>query len=269
MAGANVDAVRMALLGRRRQWIKHHGRANAALLLLARDIQAAFGVPPQAVMTTPILPGIDGVKRMSKSEGNYVGVTEPPEEMFGKLMRVPDDLMPTYYDLLLDTPFDPARPAVESKRQLAREVVARYHSPEVAASAEAHFDRLHVEHGIPDEIDEERLPDQDPVHLPALLADSFGVSRSEVLGKTNFDVFSSDQAAQLSVSDQQALASVGTGIVTQSIGFRFLLSSIFLVKPMVCPYQVCGSFAEAWSFVSGQGRKRDVIIPPVPNVWQV
>src|SRR5438270_8493745 len=66
-------------------------------LLLARDIQSAFGVPGQAVITMPILPGIDGVKRMSKSEGNYVGVTEAPGEMFGKLMRVPDDAMPTYY----------------------------------------------------------------------------------------------------------------------------------------------------------------------------
>jgi hypothetical protein len=62
---------------------------------------------------------------------------------------------------------------------------------------------------------------------------------------------------------------IGTGIVTQSIGFRFLLSSIFLVKPMVCPYQVCGSFAEAWRFVSGEGRKRNLVIPAVPNVWQV
>ena len=71
-------------------------------LLLARDIQQAYGVPPQSVLTTPILPGIDGVQRMSKSLGNYVGVTDPPEEIFGKLMRVPDSAMPVYYDLLLD-----------------------------------------------------------------------------------------------------------------------------------------------------------------------
>jgi tyrosyl-tRNA synthetase len=148
-------------------------------LLLARDIQGAFAVSPQAVLTMPILPGIDGVKRMSKSEGNYVGVTEPPEEMFGKLMRIPDDVMPTYYELLLDVPFDPRRPAVESKRALARALVERYHSAEAASAAEAHFDRLHVERSAPDEIEEAPLPDQDPVHLPALLSHAFGVSRSE------------------------------------------------------------------------------------------
>jgi tyrosyl-tRNA synthetase len=148
-------------------------------LLLARDIQSDFGVPGQAVMTMPILPGIDGVKRMSKSEGNYVGVKDAPEEMFGKLMRIPDDAMPTYYELLLDVALDPDRPAVESKRRLAREIVTRYHSSQAAADAEAHFDRLHVDRAAPDAVDEAPLPDQDPVHLPALLAEGFGISRSE------------------------------------------------------------------------------------------
>ena len=67
----------------------------------------------------PILPGTDGEQQMSKSLGNYVGVTEPPEEVFGKLMRVPDAAMPVYYELLLDEPLDPSRPAVESKRRMA------------------------------------------------------------------------------------------------------------------------------------------------------
>src|SRR5690242_15198077 len=88
-------------------------------LLLARDIQTAYGVPEQVAVTMPILPGIDGVKRMSKSEGNYVGVTEPPDEQFGKLMRIPDDVMRVYYELLLGGGFDRDRPAVESKRALA------------------------------------------------------------------------------------------------------------------------------------------------------
>src|SRR3954467_2727043 len=79
-------------------------------LLLARDVQQAYGVEPQSVLTLPILPGTDGVQRMSKSAGNYVGVTEPPEEVFGKLMRVPDDAMPVYYELLLEEDFDPSRP---------------------------------------------------------------------------------------------------------------------------------------------------------------
>src|SRR5439155_13919062 len=94
-------------------------------LLLARDIQQAYAVAPQVAVTLPILPGTDGVKRMSKADGNYIGVTEAPAEIFGKAMSVPDDVMPVYYELLLDEPFDPAAPAVESKRGLARALTAR------------------------------------------------------------------------------------------------------------------------------------------------
>jgi tyrosyl-tRNA synthetase len=148
-------------------------------LLLGRDIQAAYGVKPQSILTMPILPGIDGVQRMSKSLGNYVGVADPPDEVFGKLMRVPDEAMGTYYKLLLDRPLDPDRPAVESKRALAREICARYNGAEAAREAEAHFDRLHVERGLPDEVDEAPLPDGDPVHLPALIRDHFGLSGAE------------------------------------------------------------------------------------------
>jgi tyrosyl-tRNA synthetase len=148
-------------------------------LLLGRDIQGAYGVPPQVVVTMPILPGIDGVKRMSKSEGNYVGVAEPPEEQFGKLMRVPDEVMPVYYELLLDRAFDPGLPAVASKRALAREIVERYHGPGAGDVAEAAFDRLHVERALPEEIDEAPLPEGDPVHVPALVREHFGLSTSE------------------------------------------------------------------------------------------
>jgi tyrosyl-tRNA synthetase len=148
-------------------------------LLLGRDIQETYGVPPQVAITMPILPGIDGVRRMSKSEGNYVGVTEPPDEQFGKLMRVPDAVMPAYYELLLDTPFDPERPPVESKRALARAIVERYHGPDSAAEAEQHFDRLHVQRALPDEIEEAELPEGDPIHVPALVRDNFDVSTSQ------------------------------------------------------------------------------------------
>jgi tyrosyl-tRNA synthetase len=148
-------------------------------LLLARDIQERYAVPAQVAITMPILPGIDGVKRMSKSEGNYVGVAEPPEEQFGKLMRVPDEVMPVYYELLLGGGFDASRPAVESKRALAAAIVARFHGEDAAREAEAHFNRLHVEHAPPDEIEEADLPESDPVHLPALLRDHFGMSSSE------------------------------------------------------------------------------------------
>lgn len=148
-------------------------------LLLARDIQQAYGVAPQVAMTLPILPGIDGERKMSKSYGNYVGVAEPPEEIFGKVMRVPDAAMPVYYQLLMDEPFDPGRPAVESKRHLARSLASRYHGDDAGQAAEAHFDRLHVQRSAPDEIEDAPLPAEDPVHLPGLLADAFGISRSE------------------------------------------------------------------------------------------
>ena len=148
-------------------------------LLLGRDIQTAYGKKPQSILTMPILPGIDGVQRMSKSLGNYVGITDPPEEIFGKLMRVPDETMGVYYDLLLGRPLDPDQPAVQSKRSLAREITGRYHGEDAAREAEAHFDRLHVERGLPDEVEEALLPEDDPVHLPALIRDHFGVSGAE------------------------------------------------------------------------------------------
>jgi len=148
-------------------------------LLLGRDVQTAYGVREQSIITMPILPGIDGVQRMAKSLGNYVGITDPPEEIFGKLMRVPDEAMPVYYELLLDRKPDPSVPAVESKRALAREICARYHGKEAAAAAETHFDRLHVERGVPDDVEEALLPEGDPVHLPALIRDHFGVSGAE------------------------------------------------------------------------------------------
>src|ERR671916_491883 len=127
-------------------------------LLLGREVQAAYGVPPQAIVTMPILPGTDGVRRMSKSLANYVGVIEAPEEIFGKLMRVPDAAMPLYYQLLLGAPPDPRSEPVVQKRRLARDLTARFHDPEAAAEAEARFDRVHVERQAPSDVEETRLP---------------------------------------------------------------------------------------------------------------
>jgi tyrosyl-tRNA synthetase len=149
-------------------------------LLLGRQIQQAYGVAPQSILTMPILPGTDGVQRMSKSLGNYVGVTEPADEVFGKLMSVPDAAMPTYYDLLLDGDFDPGRPPVESKRAMARSIAARLHGDRAGADAEAHFDRLHVQRDLPDEIPDHAITvNGGAVHLPAVLRDAFGISGSE------------------------------------------------------------------------------------------
>src|SRR5215204_418375 len=156
-------------------------------LLFARDIQRAYDVPEQSIMTMPILPGIDGVRRMSKSLGNYVGVTDPPEEMFGRLMRVPDTAMPEYYRLLLGEEPSGDVPPIEAKRALARRIVERFHGPQAGPVAEQHFDRLFVERAAPDDVQEADLtPYMDSgdgngemVHLPRLMADLFEMSRSE------------------------------------------------------------------------------------------
>jgi len=149
-------------------------------LLLAREIQRAYGVEPQSVLTMPILPGIDGVQKMSKTLGNYVGVDEPAEEMYGKLMRVPDDAMPVYYELLLDEPMDESLPPRDAKRAMARALTARYHGDEAAAAAEERFDTLHVRRELPEEIEDFAFSaDNGEVHIPALLAEAFGLSRSE------------------------------------------------------------------------------------------
>jgi tyrosyl-tRNA synthetase len=154
-------------------------------LLFARDIQRAYDVPEQSIMTLPILPGIDGVRRMSKSLGNYVGVTDPPEEMFGKLMRVPDEAMATYYELLLGEDVPDGDP-MGAKRALARRLVERFHGPDQSAEAEARFDTVHVAHEIPADVPELSLAEADgvgqnggEVHLPALIAGAFDVSTSE------------------------------------------------------------------------------------------
>lgn len=148
-------------------------------LLYGRDIQSAYGVKPQSIMTMPILPGIDGVQRMSKSLGNCIGVTDPAEEMFGKVMSVPDANMPEYFRLLIGEEPPSDLPPNKSKRLLARRIVSRFHDENAASEAEEHFDRLFVRHEMPEEIEVYETPLDGEVHLPALIADAFGISRSE------------------------------------------------------------------------------------------
>jgi tyrosyl-tRNA synthetase len=149
-------------------------------LLLARDVQRAFGQPEQAVLTLPILPGLDGADKMSKSVRNHVGVTEPPEEMFGKTMSLPDEAMGSWFELLgIERPPAQAAP-MEAKRALARAIVERFWGEEAARRAEEHFDRTVVRHEAPEQIDDLAVArDDGEVHLPALIASGFGHSRSE------------------------------------------------------------------------------------------
>jgi tyrosyl-tRNA synthetase len=148
-------------------------------LLFARDIQSAYDCPRQTVMTMPILPGIDGVRRMSKSLGNYIGVTDPPEEMFGKVMRVPDANIQEYQALLLGGEVSPDEPPNVAKRRLAAALVDRFHGEGTGAVAEAAFNRVFVDHEAPEEVEAYTMDREAEIHLPAALADAFGVSRSE------------------------------------------------------------------------------------------
>ena len=147
-------------------------------LLMGRDVMAHYGLAPQAVITYELLVGTDGVEKMSKSVGNYVGIDEAPEEQFGKVMSIPDSALDQWWRLCLDRNL-PRNPPMESKLALARGVVERYHGTAAAENAAVHFTRVVREGQAPDEVPEASLPPGDPVHLPALLADRFGLSTSE------------------------------------------------------------------------------------------
>ena len=148
-------------------------------LMLGREVQQAYGKRPQVAMTLPILPGTDGVRRMSKSTGNYIGVTEAPEEQFGKVMSVPDAQMPEFYELLFPGEPGPTGHPNDEKRRLGRLVADRFHGAGAGEAAEAHFDRLFKDRKAPDEVREVTVI-AGTVHMPALLVDQLGVgSRSE------------------------------------------------------------------------------------------
>jgi tyrosyl-tRNA synthetase len=149
-------------------------------LLFGRDIQRNYGVPEQAILTMPILPGTDGVRRMAKSLGNYIGVTDSPDDMYGKTLSIPDAALQTWYDLLLGHAVPPDLGPRDAKRALARKLVARFHGEAAALAAEAEFDRVHIARQAPEEMPTVVWPsDGGDVHLPALLAEAFGISSSE------------------------------------------------------------------------------------------
>jgi len=144
-------------------------------LLAGREVMQAYGLEPQVALTTPLLIGTDG-RKMSASLGNYIGLAEPPEEQFGKTMRISDELLPDYYRLVMESDEDPARmEPMEAKLALARFIVLRSHGPEAAAQAETHFTRVVREGQAPEQVPEVDLPSGDPVHLPALLVKLFHI----------------------------------------------------------------------------------------------
>jgi tyrosyl-tRNA synthetase len=146
-------------------------------LLAGREVMRASGLEPQVVLTTPLLVSWDGEK-MSSSVGNNIPLAAPPEEQFGRTMRISDDLLEEWYRLVVEES-PPAGDPLETKLALARWIVGRSHGEEAARAAEEHFTRVVREGRAPDDVPEHALPAGDPVHLPAVLAEAFGLSTSE------------------------------------------------------------------------------------------
>jgi tyrosyl-tRNA synthetase len=147
-------------------------------LLAGRDVMQHYGLEPQVVVTYPLLVGLDGEEKMSKSRDNYIAILDPPEEMFGKTMSIPDSALDQWWELVGGGGSHPDDP-MDWKLELARRVVARWHGSQAAAAAEEHFTRVVRRRETPEEVRDVALADGDPVHLPALLAAVFGLSTSE------------------------------------------------------------------------------------------
>jgi tyrosyl-tRNA synthetase len=153
-------------------------------LLMGRDLQRSRGQEPQVVLTMPLLEGLDGVNKMSKSLGNYIGISEAPDSIFGKVMSISDDLMFRYYELLSDLPMAEivtlkgqiAAGQLHPKAvkvQLAKELVARFHNQAAAEDAERNFDQIFARHEMPDEIEEVKVVVGEPeIWVPKLLLDA-------------------------------------------------------------------------------------------------
>ncbi len=153
-------------------------------LLMARTIQERYGQEPQVVITMPILEGLDGVQKMSKSLGNYVGISEPAKEMFGKIMSISDELMLKYYELLTDEDLDEVKGEIsngalhpkEAKKRLAKAIVGQYHDEKAAAREEREFDKVFKSKGVPSDIQKLALG-EDAIWVIRLLTES-GICKS-------------------------------------------------------------------------------------------
>ncbi len=203
-------------------------------LLVGRDIMRAYGLTPQVVMTWPLLVGTDGHQKMSKSLGNYIGITEPPGAMFGKLMSIPDELMPQYYELLLEkTPNEVGQlqEVIQSgelhprdaKADLAEAVATMYHDADAAEEARAEFDRVFAERKLPSEMPDLRLATEDladgkmwvvELVVTTGLADSNGEARRLIRQGA---VSINDEA----VTDEMAQVQVATGDIVRVGKRRF------------------------------------------------
>lgn len=191
-------------------------------LMMGRVIQERYGQEPQVAMTTPLLLGTDGVAKMSQSLGNYIGVDEPPAEMYGKVMSIPDSLMehwfrlateltPTEIDDLVKGSQDGSVHPRDAKRLLARSITELYWDADAAREAEAGFDRVFVRHLAPEQVDELGLPPGDPIHLSTVLRDAGLVG-------------SSSEARRL--LKQGAISIDGTRVQDESVARNVLVDAV-------------------------------------------
>ena len=160
-------------------------------LLVGRDIMREYGLEPQVVITVPLLVGTDGVDKMSKTLGNYVAVEDPPKEMFGKLMSISDDLMWAYYELCTSLPteeIEALKSQVDAgemhpkaaKQQLARTITADFHDGAAAAAAEAEFEKVFADGGLPEEMAEHTFDAGEPLWIVKVIRDcGFASSNGE------------------------------------------------------------------------------------------
>jgi tyrosyl-tRNA synthetase len=163
-------------------------------LLMGRDIQKDYGQPPQIVATVPILEGLDGVEKMSKSKGNYIGIAEPPKVMFRKVMQIPDDLIYRYFELLTDASTAEiaslrAQEPMQTKMELGRRIVTDFHSQADADAAVEAFDR-EVRHGL-------EPADTETVDLPATAMTDKGIRVDKLLAQTGLADSVTDAARKL------------------------------------------------------------------------
>ena len=160
-------------------------------LLVGRDIQREFEIEPQVILTMPLLVGTDGVEKMSKSYNNYIGISESPQEMFGKTLSISDDLIYIYFELATDIPNDKLKEIGKQlsdtkvnprdlKRELARTLVRMYHSEEAALQAESEFDKIFVRKDVPDDLNEHKIEGKKEIGIVELIMEvKFAPSKSE------------------------------------------------------------------------------------------
>ncbi len=186
-------------------------------LLVGRQIQPDFGQEPQVCLMTPILVGLDGAKKMSKSTGNYIGIAEPPEQQFGKTMSIPDAALRDWFVLATDVPLPEVESILaghpnEAKKRLAREIVTLYHGADAAARAAEHFQKTVVEKAAPDEMPTFAVA-ASPAWIVALVADAFKLSRSDARRLVTQGAVSVDGEA---VKDVDAKIEVKAGAVLKA-----------------------------------------------------